>query len=282
MSLDEMFGQLRGQQPPAPFAPAELVRRRGRQRTHRQALAAGAAVLAVAGTGTGLLALSDRPDGSVGPAPLGTSTSGGPAVTGSPGVTGPPVPTASGSPGATPRPVLTAVPEAFLLQRADLGPGSWTRFQPELFEGPDPWLWSDACAGYRSSDYPSLRRQVDVRTVGYRSGQETVAEVVELYRAGAGAASLADVRKVVAFCAAATPSPGVAPSRFTIIGAGIAGHESLLVKHEAWYYQGETVAPTPFVTYIAVVRVDDLVATVRGQDEASVRTLALKAAARLG
>ncbi|HET8661427.1 MAG TPA: hypothetical protein VFM55_20820 [Micromonosporaceae bacterium] len=281
MSLEEMFGQLRGQQPPAPFAPAELVRRRGRRRAHRQALAAGVVVLAVAGAGTGLLALSDRPDGSVGPAPLGTSAPGGPTTTGSPGIPESPAPTASGGPGPTPRPASTEVTEALLLQRADLGPGSWTRFQPELFEGPDTWLWSDACAGYRSSDYPSLPRQVDVRTVGYRSSQNTVAEVVELYRSGSGAANLSDVRAVVAFCAAATPPPGVAPSRFTIVGAGIAGDESLLVKHEAWYYEGETVAPTPFVTYIAVVRVGDLVATVRAQDEAFVRTLALKAAARL-
>ncbi|HZN18747.1 MAG TPA: hypothetical protein VFB84_11315 [Micromonosporaceae bacterium] len=286
MSLDEMFGQLRGQQPPAPFAPAELVRRRGRQRAHRQALAAGAAVLAVAGTGTGLLALPDRPGGSVGPGPLGTSAPGGPAATaspnptGSPGVPEPPVPTASRSP-FTPPPVLTAVPETLLLQRADLGPGSWTRFQPEVFEGPQPWTWSDACSGYKSSDYPSLSWQVDVRTVGYRTGQESVVEVVELYRLGAGAANLADVAAVVAFCAAATPPPGVAPSRFTIVGAEIAGDESLLVKHEAWYYQGETLAPTPFVTYLAVVRVEDFVATVRSRDEAYVRTLALKAAARL-
>lgn len=277
MSLNEILGQLRGQQPPAPFAPAELVRRRGRQRNHRQALTAGAAVLAVAGAGAGVFALPDRPNG---PEPLASPS----PVPVSPASPSPVSPSAAPTPSVAPRPTFTAVLPAFLLQPADLGPGSWSKFSPEVFEGPEPWYWSDACPGYDSSDYRSLPRQRDVEVIGYRSGQDTVVEVVELYAPGYGAASLADVRALIAFCAAATPPPGTAPNRNTIVGTGFAGDESILVKHEAWFYQGETIAPDPFISYVAVVRVGDLVATVRAQKggEEYIRTLAVKAAARLG
>jgi hypothetical protein len=56
-----LFDEVREEPLPAPFAPAEEVRRRGRRRSQRQALSGGVAVLAVLALGAGGLALAAEP-----------------------------------------------------------------------------------------------------------------------------------------------------------------------------------------------------------------------------
>jgi len=276
--LDSLFDHVRGVNPPAAFAPADQVRRRGRQRSHRKALAAGCAVFAVtavaAGVGTGWPLRSGQ---DVTPAdPTATDT-------------------ATGTPTAAPAP--TGIPAALMLAPADLGPGTWQEFTPEVHEHKDLWYWAELCAAYGSARFPSLAHQLSVQTVGYADGgqvrtpgpevvgaRSTVIEIVERYAAGRGASNLDDVRSVIALCGTATPPPGEAPRRYTIVDSDFAGEESVLVKIELWGFQGATVPPDPtLVDYAAVVRVGDLVATVQSSTQGAdrVRTLAERAAARL-
>lgn len=286
--LQNMFERLRGQQPPVPFAFPEAVRRRGRQRTHHQALTAGLAVVAVAGAGAGWVVNygSVRP-----PLPPGSTTSVAPPRTPPPSPTSP---GRSASPSATRTPApASADLSALLLRAEDLGPGTWQRRQPyEPFSG-DLWYWDRAgiCPAYRSADYPSLRQQADLEYTGWAIGEATstsyVYEHVHRYRPGWGPRALDDVRRVLEACPGASPPPstpgGDVPSRQTIIGRNFAGDESLLIRDEAWAYQTETVIE-PVVTLIAVVRVGDLVATVifsPDRDEAYARHVADAVANRL-
>ena len=276
--LDSLFAHVRGVQPPAAFATADQVRRRGKQRTHRKALAVGSSVFAVtsAATGLGMGWAVLRPDGD-GPPAGSTSTATAPAT-------------------ASPTP--THAVGGIRLQPSDLGPGEWRPVGAEQLQNKDRWFWgfwADVCPTYRSDRFPSLPHRVSVETVAFRDGGGTGAEpsgdvnsvfqIVERYAEGWGDASLADVRAVIGLCGAAAPPPGEAPQRYTIVGTGFAGDESLLVKGESWSFgAGGTPEPDPNSNYIAVVRVGDLVTTVRAYpgDPDRVRTLAERAATRLG
>jgi hypothetical protein len=270
--LDALFDQLRRQPPLVAFAPPELVRRRGRQRAHRQALAGAGAVLAVVGVGVGGLPWLVDPDRG----PAGETAS--PSV----GVSATPGPTAS--PAARP----TDVPLAVMLRPADLGAGAWTPLHPEgVFKGEERWYWADWHAGYRTADYPSRRHQVAQRVVRYESDKPAIVEeIVERYDPGWGSRNMTDVRTVVAKSGAtpyARPGAG-APLRHTIIGRGFAGDESLLVEQKSWSFDGSTAIPRSQIQVIAVVRVGDLVATVIppvGAEPEMARTLAAAAAAHL-
>ncbi|WP_422733649.1 hypothetical protein ACN26Y_25485 [Micromonospora sp. WMMD558] len=271
--LDTLFAGMRGARPPADFAAAEQVRRRGRQRTRRTALAAGAGVLAVttAAAGLGATAWPSRPDGVAPPAgPTPTATV--PAPT-------PPTPTPSPS---RPGPTGDA---AGLLQPDELGPGTWRPFEAEQIQNPDMWFWGfwdGICAAYRSNQFPSLPHQDSVETVAYRSGDGDAAtsafQIVERYETGWGDENLTDVRAAVDRCGeAASDGPAI---RVTVVDTGIAGDESLLLKQE----QTPADSTEPQIDHIAVVRVGDIVTTVRAypSDPARVRDLAGRAAARLG
>ncbi|NJP34887.1 hypothetical protein [Micromonospora thermarum] len=272
--LDTLFAGIRGARPPADFAAAEQVRRRGRQRTRRTALAAGAGVLAVttAAAGLGAIVWPSRPDGVAPPAdPTPTATAPSPT---------PPTPTPSPS-----RPGPTGNAAGGLLQPGDLGPGTWRPFEAEQIQNPDRWFWGfwdGVCAAYRSDLFPSLRHQDSVDTVAYRSGNGDAAtsafQIVERYETGWGDGNLDDVRAVVDRCGtAATDGPAI---RVTVVDTGIAGDESVLLKQE----QTPADSTEPQVDYIAVVRVGDLVTTVRAypSDPDRVRDLAVRAAVRLG
>jgi hypothetical protein len=271
--LDAIFDQMRGQRPPVAFAPPELVRRRGRQRTHRQALAGTAAVLAVVGVVGSLPRLVDLDPGPAG----GSASPSMPAATSA--TPGPTAPTA--------RP--TGVPLAVMLRPTDLGAGTWTTLSPDgVFKGEERWYWADWHAGYRAEDYPSRRHQVGQRIVRYEGDQQaTVEEIVERYDPGWGLGNVKDIRAVVARSGAtpyARPGAG-APLRQTIIEAGFAGDESLLVEQKPWSFDGSTTVPRSLIQVVAVVRVGDLVATVVtpfGAEPEVARTLAAAAAARLG
>ncbi|WP_346534276.1 hypothetical protein [Micromonospora sp. DPT] len=287
--FESTFAPLRGQQPPAPFAFPEAVRRRGRQRSQRRAVVAGLAVVAVAGVGAGAGWAANLGPGDGSPTPGASRTTVAPSGTGSPSPTTPAT-SAPPSPNGSGRPDPGAADLSTLMLRpADLGPGAWRKQLPsEPFSG-DTWRWADLCAAYRSSDYPSLRRQADLDFTGYATGSAGyVYEHLHRYAGGWGPRALDDVRHVLATCAGtATPStaPGsAAPRRFTVVGTGFAGDEALLVREEQWNYEGEMLAADPIVTLVAVVRVGDLVGTVMfspDRDEPYARMVATAAAGRL-
>jgi hypothetical protein len=273
--LDALFDQMRGQTPPVAFAPAELVRRRGRQRAHRHALAGAAAVLAVAGVGGGLPWLADVDRG---PADDIASPSMSAETSATPG------PTASPSAGPT------DVPPTVVLRPPDLGAGTWTTLSPEgVFKGSERWYWADLHEGYRQRDYSSRGHQLGQLVVRYEGDQQaTIAEIVERYEPGWGVRNLADIRTVVARSGAtpyARPGAGGALRHAIIDPTRFAGDESLLIEQKPWSFNGSTKIPPSDIQLIAVVRVGDLVATVIpqiGTEPEVVRTLARRAADRLG
>jgi hypothetical protein len=282
--LDEAFEVLRGQQPPAPFAPAEAVRRRGHRRTVRQAVAVALAVLAVTGAGVGWAAgLAGRgPD--QGPAGGGSPT----PATSQPAPT--PLPSSPGGSGgvgtASPTPTGLA---GRLLRPADLGPGAWQPVHGDSFESADRWYWANLCPAYRSADYPSLRAMAAVEVTGYGDGTRYVHEHLHRYRAGSGPRAIGDIRALLGRCAGPTApptSPGApAPTHYAVVDTGFTGDEALLVREDAWAYDNTgKIGPTPSTRLIAVVRVGDLVATVLlspERDAAAARTLAATAADQL-
>ncbi|MER7459361.1 hypothetical protein [Micromonospora sp. NPDC126480] len=268
--LNGLFADVRGVLPPAEFAPPEQVRRRGRQRTRRTAIGAGAGVLAVTTAAVGLGAGLPSPPDSVAPpgGPTPTATAPSPTVTA-------PAPTASPTPSASAR-----TPAARLLQPDDLGPGSWQRFEAEQIDNPDQWFWGfwdGLCPAYETGAFPSLRYQDRIDTAAYRTGPDNSAfQILENYP-GWAEQNLDDVRAVIDQCG--EPSVNTPDLRVSVVGSGVAGDESLLVRQEQTPADGSE----PVITYIAVVRIGDNVTTVRAypSDPDRVRDLAKRAAARL-
>ncbi|SBT44693.1 hypothetical protein [Micromonospora narathiwatensis] len=282
--LDALFTAVRGTPPPAAFAPAEQVRRRGRQRRHRQVLAAGGGVLTVA-TVAGVLGAGltgSRPEVVSAPAVSATSSSAASASVAPSPSTGAP------SMVAGPSAPASATP---LLQPQDLGPGDWRRFEAEQLENPDRWywgFWEGMCPAYRSRPLLSLPRQAALQTVAYRtggtSGGASVSQIVERYAPGGGPDNLTDVRAVIDRCGQPMPTSATPTvERFAIVDTGFAGDESLLVRQDVVQLRPSS-AGTQHVDYIAVVRVGDVVTTVRAYppEPDRVRGLAGLAAARLG
>ena len=259
--FDVWFEGLRGQRPPAPFAPPEAVRRRGRQRAHRQAVSAGVAVLAVTGLGAGgAVTLLDRP----GPEPA--------------------LP-----PAATATAVPTRIAGDWLLTVGDLAGTGWEPTGNELIEG--EWYWDGAqpwCPEFRIADYPSVRQRRDLRAASWtRPGEalpERVDEVVELFEPGVGTGNLADVRRYVETCSRRpAPADEVAPTYYRIEATGIAGDESLLLRVEQYMFdQDDEIVRAGEFHHVAVVRVGDAVATIIYRAGGDVREVAQRAAGRLG
>jgi hypothetical protein len=270
--IGSLLSGLGAQLPPAPFAPAEAVRRRGRQRARRRVALAGVALAAVAGTGTSVLLGGTPLPGLVFP-PVSQPVS-------------PPVSPPVVTPSDPVPPAPDRVPARWSLAAEDLGPGDWRRdeFRPEWTEGPDRWLWESVCPGYRSEDYPTLGQRLDQRTVFWSDGPWNMAdpppwvhEIVDLLRPGAGPDHLADIRAVLALC------PDGADARYRVTASGFAGDESMMVRGALFPAGGGA----PVVNYTAVVRVGDAVATLRGyridttDDDAVLRELAQRAADHL-
>lgn len=273
--FDSLFARLRGQSPPAPFASAVAVRRRGRQRAQRQAVSAGVAVLAVTGLGAGgVVTLTGQPDPTE-PPPAASPTGASPTS---------PVPTSPVTP------ARTEIPAEWLLTAGDLGPGDWVSgFEPEWAAGDPPWFWGGLCPDFQAT---SLADRIDLATEGWTDGPwagETdgpppnwVLQVVELFRPDTGAAeeNLQDVQAVVDQCAAQVRlTPGVQAPEYEVVDSGFAGDESLLVLERA---------PGDASAYTAVVRVGNAVTSLRSYDvelaradAAYHRSLAERAAERL-
>jgi hypothetical protein len=266
--FDTLFEGLRGQRPPTPFAPAAAVRRRGRQRAHRQAASVGVAVLAVTGLGAGGVVTA-----------LGEP--GPPVLPGGTTAAAPSVPTS---------PVVTEVPDAWLLTAGDLAGTGWQEDTGELLEG--AWFWDGAepwCPEYRIEDYPSVPQQADARTIGWSRDTavlpERVDQLVELFPPGVGAMSVDDVRAFLERCSR-RPEQGdqVAPTYYEIEETGFAGDESLLVRVEQYQFNADDeIEPAGEPLHVAVVRVRDAVTTIRFLNlPDDVRIVAQRAADRLG
>jgi|GEM_PF-5447061 len=220
--LHEMLRELRNAPAPAAFASPAAVRRRGRQRSQRAAVAAGTAVLAV-GAAVGVTMV---PSGTGRPGPVSSG------------------PVASRS--AAPSPLTSPDAAAVVLRPADLGPGDWEETGAELFYGP-LWFWAYLCGGDLGTS--TLERQLWLDTISYRDGprpspfgdtKPVYSVIVERYEPGWAARNLTDVRAAVNRCT---------PDEFAVVGGGFAGDESVLVRQH-----GDR--------YVAVVRVGDLIATV--------------------
>lgn len=259
--FDSWFEGLHGQRPPAPFAAPEAVRRRGRQRAHRQAVSAGVAVLAVTGLGAGgVVTLLDRPGPPPAPPPAATDTA-----------------------------VPARIPGDWLLAAGDLAGTGWEPAGNELIEG--EWYWDGAqpwCPEFRIGDYPSVRQRRDLRTASWtRPGQalpERVDEIVEQFEPGVGTVNLADLRRYVETCSRRpAPRDEVAPVYYQIEATGFAGDESLLLRVEQYQFdQNDEIVPAGESHHVAVVRVGDAVATIIYQAGGNVREVAQRAARRLG
>ncbi|MBY8874750.1 hypothetical protein K7640_23250 [Micromonospora sp. PLK6-60] len=290
--LDAMFESLHGERAPGPFAPPEAVRRRGRQRTRHQAMAAGLAVVAVTGAGFGWAGHLRPVDPAPIPAASGTTASTPPASVG-PSPSGP---ARDGTPSAGPRPTGTGRPDAtpatlsdLRLRAEDLGPGAWRPRPPtEPFSG-DTWRWADLCPLYRSADYPSLAHQAELDVTGFTTGKSYLYEHLHRYADGWGPRAFADVRRVVDRCTTTATTPPTAPGSpetrtLVVRDRDFAGDEAVLVREEQTYYEGEVLARDPLVTLTAAVRVGDRVATVifsPDWDEAYAREVTRAAAQRL-
>jgi len=282
--LSSAFDSLRGQRPPIPFARPEAIRRRGRQRAVRQAVAAGFAVLVVlagsVGLATAVLYRGSGPSYPPGGTPSATTA---PSTSPTPSPSAVPSPTGSGGL-ATASPVDLA---SLLLRPADLGHGSWQVSPPyEPFDSADLWYWHGACTAYRSGDYPSLRRMEQVETTGFRKGEQYVHQHLTRYAAGWGVRAFDDTRLVLRTCAGTAsprPVPPVSPYLRTV-ETGFAGDEAVLVLETTFAFGAESQPLTPSSRLIAVVRVGDLLtllAFAPGMDKAYARDLAIKAAGHL-
>lgn len=248
--FDALFEGLRGQRPPAPFAPPAAVRRRGRQRAQRQAVSIGVAVFAVTGLGAGGIV-----------ATLGGSEP--PVTPASPQVT-------VESPEVTESPAPTEVPDRWLLTAEDLPGAGWQEDTGELITG--SWYWDGAepwCPEYQVGDFPSAGSQVDVATQGWRRDGEALLErvdqLVELFEPGAGAANLDDVRAFIELCSR-RPEQGdeVASTDYEIEQTDFAGDESMLIRVERYQFgDGNEIEPAGEPQYVAVVRVGDAVTTIQ-------------------
>ncbi|MBB5871631.1 hypothetical protein F4553_005010 [Allocatelliglobosispora scoriae] len=163
-----------------------------------------------------------------------------------------------------------------LVTRRDLGGAGWDEVALPASSG-----WSFAlrdCVGYHDADYPAQRRRLAVRGTAFSQGRagRLVQALIELYPPGWSAEALDDVRGVVQNCGRYEHIASL--HSHSIVEVDFAGQEALLVHStEIWPYE----EPTEWWT--AVVRRDDLVATVTGHGltDTELRKIAIKAAARL-
>jgi hypothetical protein len=271
--FDTLFEGLRGQRPPAPFAPPAAVRRRGRQRANRQAVSIGVAVLAMTGLGAGgVVAAFGEPERTSAP-PAGTTAASPTEPAPSPSLRAPQA--------------VTEIPDSWPLTAEDLPGTGWVESDGELLEG--PWFWTgteELCPGHRFDD--TVRMRVDARTDGWlRDGAalpERIDQLVELFPTGLGVANVEDVREFIEYCSR-RPDPGdqVAPTYYEIEETGFAGDESLLIRAEYYMFDGnDQIVPAGEPEHVAVVRVGDAVTTIRflnRPDDA--RTVAMVAADRM-
>lgn len=246
------------------WAPAEEVRRRGRQRSRRSA--AGAVLVsavAVAVVATGVVAVAGRP--SVGP-PAGTVTPS-PSTTPTPTPTptparpsGSPSPPGSSSPDRDDPPTSPAIPSSATLRLSDVPAGyeatevragDWTLAAAAAY-CPPPWTAFELDTS--AERYAGFLRPQDAR----------ILQQVHRYPGGDAARYMDQVRAGVEECG----------EHFSVLDSGFAGEESISLLFDV-----EGVR-----SHYLVVRRADLVSVVwhKGEtDRATARTLGVRAADRL-
>jgi hypothetical protein len=277
--LTNLFEEVRTQHPPAPFAPAEHVRRRARQRSRRRAAAAALALLVATGGGTVAIARLS-PDRGVPDVIASTPPTDAPS-TGAP--TDPPDT-------ISPAPVAASA----MLTAGDFGPG-W-RTEEADDQGPDgpEWPWNPyECPTFEPAAHPWAAARGPARILTYyRIGFDVSAEVVSRYPAGA-----ADVVRQIGAAMDACASYRVTGRQpyddrsgmdyvLERVDTGPVGDESLIVRQTTTYLEGRPLVPhdRPNLAYHVVVRRGDLLAWARLEpdDEALARRIAVRMAERLG
>ncbi|MCW6004577.1 hypothetical protein K1W54_08275 [Micromonospora sp. CPCC 205371] len=256
--LSTLFEQMHGTQPPVPFASPDQVRRRARQRSRRQVLAAACTVLAVAGAGAGWAVL--RPSAAPPPPRPGTSVT----------PSAPP-----STPSASPSTMPTEIPTSALLRAPD-----FTFIEVEVGElddqGPDGPEWpfstvASDCPDYRAANYPTLAQRQDVRAATYLGRDNWNArQIIELYPDAS--ANMLDIGRVLITCRSFSVPDG-ADIKLSVADRGFAGDNSLLIHKLS----------DKRLEYIVVVRVGYLISTLSlpGDDESKARSLAETMATRL-
>lgn len=273
--LDSLFGELRGQRPPGPFAPPEAVRRRGRVRARRQAAAVAVAVLALAG------------GGAVTVTQVGL-TSSPPQVMGSQNVLTPAPTRVTGTPydlAKSPTP-SSGVPSAWLITTADLGSDDWREAEHELLEG--PWVWGE-CERFPLAEVRVFDHRIGLAVVSYTRDSATGAmpertsQVLERYPTPELAAeNLTEVRHYLAICSIAPDPREAAAPLYEVIATDLAGDESLLVRAVSYYFdEQDRIVPSGHYQFVLVMRVGSVVSTIIGDSPELVREVAPRAAARL-
>jgi hypothetical protein len=271
--FDAAFESLRGQRPPAPFAPPEAIRRRGRQRTVRQVVAAGfAAFVVLVGGGAAAAVALDRGAGPPYP----------------PGTTPTPLPDSATPSASTGRTTGPGDPAAAFLKLSDLDGGPWRTFPLyEPFESGDRWYWGNIlCPAYHTADYQSLSHLEKVATQGFESSGAAVHQHVTRYAPGWGGHALTDSRQAVNTCAGSAPPNPSTPlqSHYTVLDTGFAGDAALLIRETTFVLGPSGEPPTATTNLVVIVRVGDLLTLLHilsPADEAFARRLAIKAATRL-
>lgn len=264
--LDRAFTALRQRAPEPSFAPAAVVRRQGRRRTHRRIAATAIAVVAV--------------------------LVGGALVAGH-GAGGRVEPAASPSPSLPVAPTdHLGVPGRLLLQPADVPPGYWYTEDPEAERYgtfPIPIMCVDDVMNQESTAHRRAQRAIRFHTGadrGLAASQSAgapdwprpgegpylplrITHNVTMFEPGWATRGMADYRAWIATC------PGRAEMTYTAVHRDFVGDESIVYR----------IQQTPGTDYyLAFVRIGDRVAALRISRDFSadaVRDLATKAGRRL-
>jgi hypothetical protein len=145
-----------------------------------------------------------------------------------------------------------SVPAAAMLQAEDLGgatPETVTHDYWDAFRPPQP------CADrpYPSASSRGASRAVSAM-VGFNDRPTVVVEDVAIYRADGARRYLRDLRRALAACDGVDERGG----RWTVLRSGVAGDESLLLRHRVYIDYAETFKDT----YLVVARTGRVLVTV--------------------
>jgi hypothetical protein len=290
--LDDLMHRLYADTDQLPWAGADQVRARGRERARSQrglAVLATAASVGLAASGGVLLAGSPATGPGVGSAATTSPATSAPATTARattmPATTAPMTPTATPSPTRPPTVATpsvtpggrTTVPDEAMLRPEDFGPGARSEvplsvdgqfaFVISLCPAADP-NWEDSVGA-------GIRREISL-TQGDGPTARSVTELVQSRRPGQADVYLDNVIAVARLCADHRRTYGETGERVRIteVDRNFAGDRSVLYRMQdadqvAWYafvIEGDLVAE--------LYRFD-------ATDAAGMRTLSVRAAARL-
>ena len=300
--LDRALEALRARADTALLPPSDALRARGdyRRRLTVAATVAGVAVVALgAALGASILrptainppvgtpTITATPSPTVEPTPSVEPTTPAPDPTGSPIH----LPAGCGDdptvlPGSGPMVAGDALPTSMMLTGANLG-RCWALYQDVggyLLRDPSRSVEPPPFVCHLAGAYSADEQRVAGRFRTFLGGPEVGAhQAVTRYQPGRAAPFMDEVRAAVQACATFETQYDPVPQYARIVETGFAGDESLMI------YTGGTPTPTAETypsTYIAVVRVGDLVTVVESSSDLAgipslTRTMAQRAAAKL-